>query len=55
VWRAGLIDDERLRALAEPLVPSGYGTYLLNLLDETSGSQVLQASSTPGGTPIGAL
>lgn len=32
-WRAGLIDDDQLRALAEPLVPSGYGTYLLRLLE----------------------
>ena len=32
-WRFGLIDDARLRELAEPLVKSGYGTYLLNLLD----------------------
>jgi len=32
-WRAGLIDDTQLRALAEPLVPSGYGTYLLMLLE----------------------
>lgn len=35
VWRAGLIDDKQLRALAEPLVPSGYGSYLLGLLDGT--------------------
>ncbi len=47
VWRAGLIDDEQLRALAEPLVPSGYGTYLLNVLDETDGVQMLQAPSAP--------
>jgi glucose-1-phosphate thymidylyltransferase len=47
VWRAGLIDDKQLRALAEPLVPSGYGTYLLNLLDETDGVQLLQAHSAP--------
>jgi glucose-1-phosphate thymidylyltransferase len=33
-WRMGYIDAEQLRALAEPLVKSGYGTYLLNLLDE---------------------
>jgi len=33
-WRAGFIDDDQLRALAEPLVKSGYGTYLLRLLDE---------------------
>lgn len=31
-WRAGFIDAGQLRALAEPLVPSGYGSYLLNLL-----------------------
>jgi glucose-1-phosphate thymidylyltransferase len=47
VWRAGLIDDQQLRALAEPLVPSGYGTYLLNVLDETDGVQMLQAPSAP--------
>ncbi|GAA1400523.1 glucose-1-phosphate thymidylyltransferase RfbA [Kitasatospora putterlickiae] len=33
VWRAGLIDDDRLRELAEPLLKSGYGQYLLGLLD----------------------
>ncbi|GAA1801709.1 glucose-1-phosphate thymidylyltransferase RfbA [Planosporangium flavigriseum] len=32
-WRAGLIDDAQLRELAEPLVKSGYGSYLLDLLD----------------------
>jgi glucose-1-phosphate thymidylyltransferase len=32
-WRMGFIDDDRLRELAEPLVKSGYGTYLLALLD----------------------
>jgi glucose-1-phosphate thymidylyltransferase len=32
-WRAGLVDDKQLRSLAEPLVPSGYGTYLLRLLE----------------------
>lgn len=31
-WRAGWIDDDQLRALAEPLVKSGYGSYLLRLL-----------------------
>ena len=51
VWRAGLIDDKQLRALAEPLVPSGYGTYLLNVLDETDGVQMLQAHSAPAAAP----
>lgn len=32
-WRAGWIDDDQLRALAEPLVKSGYGSYLLRLLE----------------------
>jgi len=31
-WRMGYIDAEQLRALAEPLAPSGYGDYLLDLL-----------------------
>ena len=31
-WRAGFIDADQVRALAEPLVPSGYGAYLLNIL-----------------------
>jgi glucose-1-phosphate thymidylyltransferase len=30
-WRAGWIDDARLRELAQPLVKSGYGRYLLGL------------------------
>ena len=32
-WREGFIDDAALRALAEPLVKSGYGEYLIGLLD----------------------
>ncbi|MCI2958013.1 glucose-1-phosphate thymidylyltransferase RfbA [Agromyces atrinae] len=32
-WRAGWIDDAELRELARPLVKSGYGTYLEQLLD----------------------
>lgn len=33
-WRNGWIDDEQLRRLAEPLIKSGYGTYLLRLLGD---------------------
>jgi glucose-1-phosphate thymidylyltransferase len=33
-WRLGYIDDETLRRLAEPLRKSGYGEYLLRLLEE---------------------
>src|SRR4051812_8111932 len=32
-WRMGFIDDARLREAAEGLMKSGYGTYLLGLLD----------------------
>lgn len=35
-WRRGWIDDDQLRALAEPLLKSGYGTYLLGVLDEAA-------------------
>ena len=32
-WRMGFIDDDGLRQRAEPLVNSGYGAYLLELLE----------------------
>jgi glucose-1-phosphate thymidylyltransferase len=32
-WRQGFIDDQQLRAIAEPLRKSGYGEYLLGLLE----------------------
>ncbi|MGB7369962.1 glucose-1-phosphate thymidylyltransferase RfbA [Erythrobacter sp.] len=32
-WRRGFIDDEQLRRIAEPLRKSGYGEYLLRLLE----------------------
>ena len=33
-WRQGLITDEQLKALAQPLTKSGYGQYLLQIIDE---------------------
>ncbi|MFE2140462.1 glucose-1-phosphate thymidylyltransferase RfbA [Streptomyces sp. NPDC059456] len=33
-WRAGLIDSVQLHELAQPLLKSGYGDYLIGLLDE---------------------
>ena len=33
-WRQGLITSEQLKALAEPLLKSGYGKYLLQIIDE---------------------
>ncbi len=32
-WSNGWIDDDGLRALAEPLIKSGYGEYLMSLLE----------------------
>jgi glucose-1-phosphate thymidylyltransferase len=31
-WRAGWIDDDRLRTIAQPLLKSGYGRYLVDLV-----------------------
>jgi glucose-1-phosphate thymidylyltransferase len=31
-WRKGFIDDVKLKEIAEPLLKSGYGTYLMKLL-----------------------
>ncbi|MFD7907230.1 sugar nucleotidyltransferase [Kitasatospora sp. NPDC059722] len=44
-WRAGLIDAAQLRELAEPLRKSGYGDYLLGLLDNGPGQLRPLASS----------
>lgn len=32
-WRKGWIDDNKLREIAEPLIKSGYGRYLIRLLE----------------------
>ncbi|MCR1783548.1 glucose-1-phosphate thymidylyltransferase RfbA [Nocardioides carbamazepini] len=37
-WRLGIIDDDRLEELAKPLLKSGYGRYLLDLLAEAAGA-----------------
>lgn len=34
-WRAGFIDDDQLAARAKELIKSGYGSYLLELLERT--------------------
>ena len=33
-WRMGFLDDDELAARAEPLVKSGYGQYLLDLIEQ---------------------
>jgi glucose-1-phosphate thymidylyltransferase len=42
-WRSGFLTDEELRERAEPLVKSGYGAYLLGLLE----AKQLDPSSVP--------
>jgi glucose-1-phosphate thymidylyltransferase len=37
-YRRGYINADQLEALAKPLVKSGYGTYLLNLVKEERAS-----------------
>lgn len=44
-WRQGLIDNDQLRAIAEPLAKSGYGTYLLELLERVPEAKL---SDLPG-------
>ena len=39
-WRLGFIDDAQLTELAQGLVKSGYGRYLMGLLDEKHGRYV---------------
>ena len=34
VWRNGWINDSQLTSLAQPLAKSGYGQYLMRLLNE---------------------
>ncbi len=44
-WRMGWIDSDRLEELAQPLKKSGYGTYLLQILaDSTRNDDALQKS-----------
>jgi glucose-1-phosphate thymidylyltransferase len=61
VWRAGLIDDDQLRELAQPLLKSGYGHYLLGLLENSCHAVMPQRGSglhadellrTGPGTPV---
>ena len=40
-WRQGWINDGQLERLAQPLLKSGYGAYLLQMLQEGSGDHAL--------------
>ena len=40
-WRQGWIDDNALEQLAQPLLKSGYGLYLLQMLHESAGEHAV--------------
>jgi len=40
-WRQGWIDDAALNQLAQPLLKSGYGAYLMQMLHENAGEHAL--------------
>jgi len=46
-WRQGWLDDDGLRAVAEPLRASGYGEYLLGLLED-DGAPPRPGQARPG-------
>mgnify|MGYP001331477023 CR=1 FL=1 len=43
-WRNKWINDEQLEELARPIAKSGYGMYLMNLLNETESEKILYGS-----------
>ena len=43
-WRNKWINDEQLEELARPIAKSGYGMYLMNLLNETDSEKILYGS-----------
>jgi len=47
-WRQGWIDDSQLEHVAQPLLKSGYGTYLLQLLQEPRGEHALLQRNLEG-------
>lgn len=36
-WRMGFLTDDELRRIAQPLIKSGYGRYLLSALEQGKG------------------
>ena len=47
-WRQGWINDEQLERLAQPLLTSGYGSYLLQMLQESEGDHALLQRNLEG-------
>ena len=47
-WRQGWINDEQLEELSQPLLKSGYGAYLLQMLKESGSDHALLQRSLEG-------
>ena len=47
-WRQGWINDEQLEKLSQPLLKSGYGAYLLQMLKESGSDHALLQRSLEG-------
>jgi glucose-1-phosphate thymidylyltransferase len=47
-WRQGWINDEQLEDLSQPLLKSGYGAYLLQMLKESGSDHALLQRSLEG-------
>ena len=47
-WRQGWINDSQLERLAQPSLKSGYGTYLLQMLQEGGGDHSLVQRNLDG-------
>jgi glucose-1-phosphate thymidylyltransferase len=52
-WRAGFIDDDQLKTLAQPLMKSGYGNYLVELLTEPDRLISSQSGPEHGSIAVG--
>ncbi|MEE1650717.1 glucose-1-phosphate thymidylyltransferase RfbA [Brachybacterium sp. J144] len=46
-WRMGFLSDDELRERAEPLVKSGYGRYLLDMLERELAQRPVHAQPSP--------
>ena len=54
-WRQGWINDAQVERLAQPLLKSGYGAYLLQMLQEKSGDHALLQRNQNGYMPAETL
>ena len=51
-WRKGFIDSVQLEKIAQPLLKSGYGQYLINLLQQDKKISLCRRSLSPADVAI---